>query len=580
MGRRVIKVSQGRPVLQPDHATTRIAAEIEGKVRNWRTRVLDILLLIASCAALVVAASAWQQAAREPETVSRALLSLSISAFVVTLALLRQLDFRLRAGGLFALGYMMAAVFLVSSGLPGTGMIFLLVLPALGVIVLGSRSGLVMSLLSLLVYGGVMAAAGAGWIPAAPLGDVPGLGASAWLRQGLLFGFLLALLVVAQSLFAQAQRDALQAARESADELGTARDQLQFRTEELDRYARLLEVSTRITREVTGLLEPKALLARAVNLIAEQLSLERAGIYLTEKGAGQPQLVATATARREPAPLDEDLPEVVARAVRVPLRESSVPRDDTGLPRELALALEVDGQVAGALYLRSARPLVSDRDELVVLQAIADQIAIALENARLYAAAQSSLREIDALYRQYAGEAWQRFLAEQPKPVQRWGPAEIADESWQPLFQEAQSVGRSVTGVHEGTGQHLLAVPIKLRDVAVGVLGLHRSAAHGPWQVADITAVEAVATRLALISDNLRLLEEAQRRAARERLTSQATARMRASLDVETVLNVAANEIAGALGLAALDVRLISRQEAGDDSSGGSSRTGLSLSEQ
>ena len=44
------------------------------------------------------------------------------------------------------------------------------------------------------------------------------------------------LLVIIQSLFARVQTDALQAARENADELGTARDQLQFRTEELDRY--------------------------------------------------------------------------------------------------------------------------------------------------------------------------------------------------------------------------------------------------------------------------------------------------------------------------------------------------------
>jgi GAF domain-containing protein len=432
-----------------------------------------------------------------------------------------------------------------------------------------------MALLSLLVYGAVTVAAGAGWLPGVPSGGATGLGPSQWLSQGLVFGFLLMLLVGVQSLFGRAQKDALQAARESADELGTARDQLQFRTEELDRYARLLEVSTRITREVTGLLEPEALLARAVNLIAEQLGLERAGIYLAEEGGAEPGLVAAAASRREPVPVDEDLPAAVARAVRVPLREGSLSPDDTGLPRELALPLEVGGQVAGALYLRSTRPLISDRDELVVLQAVADQIAIALENARLYADAQTSLREIDALYRHYASEAWQRFLAEQPKPVQRWGPAEIADESWRPLLEEAQSSGKPATSVQAEMGHHLLAVPIKLRDVTIGVFGFHRPAAQGPWQMADIAAVEAVATRLALISDNLRLLDEAQRRAARERLTSRATARMRATLDVETVLSTAADEIAGVLGLAALDLRLVGKEGPEDDGFEGRPASGL-----
>jgi transcriptional regulator with GAF, ATPase, and Fis domain len=51
-------------------------------------------------------------------------------------------------------------------------------------------------------------------------------------------------------------------------------------------------------------------------------------------------------------------------------------------------------------------------------------------------------------------------------------------------------------------------------------------------------------------------LEEAQRRARREELTSKATARMHESLDLEGVLNAAVRDIGEALGLAALDVRL------------------------
>ncbi|MFN2291892.1 MAG: GAF domain-containing protein [Anaerolineae bacterium] len=550
------------------HASDRVAAEIEVEVRSWRQRVLNILLLVASAAALAVAVGSIFQSTRETEKVPQVVLYLSISAFLVSLTLLRQLDSRLRAWGLFVLGYMVAVAFMVSSGPWGAGMVFLLALPALGLIVLGTRSGLIMTLLSVLVYGAVAIAAGTGWIQVIPGGAPAGPGSAQWLSQGLLFGFLLILLVVIQGLFARVQTDALQAARENADELGTARDQLQFRTEELDRYARLLEVSTRISREVTGLLEPEALLTRAVNLIADQLGLERAGIYLVEKASAEPRLVAAATAKGETAAVDEAVPVVVAGAVRVPLQDGNLSPEDRGLPRELALPLEVGGQVAGALYLRSSRSLIADRDELVVLQAVADQVAIALENARLYADAQTSLREIDALYRHYAGEAWQHFLAERPKPAQRWGSGQVADGSWRPLFEEAQASGRATTGLHVETGHYLLAVPIKLRDVAIGVLGFHRPPARGPWQMADIVTIEAVATRLALISDNLRLLDEAQRRAARERLTRQATARMRASLDVEAVLTTAADEIAGVLGLAALDLRLVSGEGPEDDGPG------------
>ncbi|MCL7451694.1 MAG: GAF domain-containing protein [Anaerolineae bacterium] len=564
------EVSQDRTRLHVEPASERVAAEIEADVQNWRRRILNILLVIASGAALLVAGNSILQAAREPQRASQPVLALAISAFIVSLALLRQLDSRLRAWGLFFLGYMIAATFMVNAGLVGSGMVLLLALPALGVIVLGIRPGLVMALLSVTVYGAVAVAVAAGWMQGAGIAGAASLELSQWLGQGLLFGLLLIMLIVVQTLFAKAQREALQAARESAEELGTARDQLQFRSEELDRYARLLEVSTRITHEVTGLLEPEALLARAAELIAEQLGLEGAEIYLTDEHGDEPVLVAAATARRVPVSTGQVIPAAVVQAARLPLRDGSLLPDGRDFAGELALPLEAGGQVAGVLYLRSSKPLVSDRDELVVLQAVADQIAIALENARLYADAQSSLREIDALYRHYATESWQRFLAEHPKPAQRWGSGEMGEEWWQPLFEEARASGSPVTGVQAETGHHLLAFPIRLRGATIGVLGFHRPEASGPWQPADMAAVEAVVARLALVSDNLRLLDETQRRAARERLTSQATGRMRASLDVETVLSTAVGEIAGVLGLVALDLRLVDTDGSENEGSGGS----------
>jgi predicted Zn-dependent protease len=69
---------------------------------------------------------------------------------------------------------------------------------------------------------------------------------------------------------------------------------------------------------------------------------------------------------------------------------------------------------------------------------------------------------------------------------------------------------------------------------------------------------------LAQTVESLRLLDETQRRAARERLTGEVTARMRETLDVDTVLQTAVREIGHALGLAALDVRLGTETELTD----------------
>jgi GAF domain-containing protein len=53
---------------------------------------------------------------------------------------------------------------------------------------------------------------------------------------------------------------------------------------------------------------------------------------------------------------------------------------------------------------------------------------------------------------------------------------------------------------------------------------------------------------MALAAENLRLLDETQRRATRERLVSEITAKVRASMDVDTILQTAVRELGAALG--------------------------------
>ena len=87
----------------------------------------------------------------------------------------------------------------------------------------------------------------------------------------------------------------------------------------------------------------------------------------------------------------------------------------------------------------------------------------------------------------------------------------------------------------------------------------------------EIGLIEAIAERMALAADNLRLLDETQHRAARERLTGKVTAHMRETLDLESVLKTAADEIYQALGLDEVVIRLVTEgvgDRAGPESSG------------
>ena len=68
--------------------------------------------------------------------------------------------------------------------------------------------------------------------------------------------------------------------------------------------------------------------------------------------------------------------------------------------------------------------------------------------------------------------------------------------------------------------------------------------------------LETMTDQLGVALESARLYQDAQRRAARERLVSDVTTRMRETLDVDTVLQTAVREIRQVLGLHDVTIRL------------------------
>ena len=82
---------------------------------------------------------------------------------------------------------------------------------------------------------------------------------------------------------------------------------------------------------------------------------------------------------------------------------------------------------------------------------------------------------------------------------------------------------------------------------------------------------ESVAERMALALENARLLEETQQRAEQERLVAHVTAKMRQTLDVDTVIKSAVSEMHQALGLYDIQIQLDSSELSNRDQSRNSS---------
>jgi GAF domain-containing protein len=254
--------------------------------------------------------------------------------------------------------------------------------------------------------------------------------------------------------------------------------------------------------------------------------------------------------------------------------EEAVRFDNPLLPdtrSEMALPLISRGRVIGALDVQSTEEAAFTDEDIAILQAMADQLANAIENARLFQQAQESLEAERRAYGKLSRQAWAELLRAQPDLGHRYDPDGIlaTDRTWREEMKLAVSRGETILGGSSSSllpggveGETTIAVPIKVRGQVIGVLGGHKPADADRWTLEETTLMETLAEQLGLALESARLYQDTQRRAERERLIGQVTAQMRETLDLETVLKTAVQEVREAMDLPEVVVRLVPEADA------------------
>ena len=333
-----------------------------------------------------------------------------------------------------------------------------------------------------------------------------------------------------------------------------------------------LQAAAEVARATTSVLDPDQLLRQVVNLACERFDLYYVGLFLLDEerrfavlraGTGDPGRQMLAQRHRLEVGGDSMIGQCVARGearIALDVGEEAVRFDNPLLPEtrsEMALPLRSRGQIIGAMTVQSTKEAAFDEPDIAVLQTMADQVAVAIDNARLFADAQAALEEMEAIQRRYLGQAWTTYVRGRAvSGYEQTGAVMIPLDETLPQVQRVMAAQGPVLWSDDGDEdrESALLVPIRLRGQAIGVLGLKEKGRQ--WNEGDVALAETLAEQLALAADNLRLLNETQRSAARERLTREITARVRETLDLETVLQTAAREIGEKLALAELVVRI------------------------
>jgi GAF domain-containing protein len=196
---------------------------------------------------------------------------------------------------------------------------------------------------------------------------------------------------------------------------------------------------------------------------------------------------------------------------------------------------------------------------------MADQVAVALANAQLFAENRLAL---EAERRAYAGlqrEAWLELVRTQPERGYRYTSAPHSEHGqsvvlplageWQAEMSQAMQQKEQVRQLDsKGT---TLALPVRAGDQVVGALSFRKGTGEGQWTDEEIDVLEALADQLGVALENARLYQRTQLRATRERMTGEIAASLRQSLDLETVLKTAAQDIRRTLDLPEVTVRLV-----------------------
>jgi GAF domain-containing protein len=226
--------------------------------------------------------------------------------------------------------------------------------------------------------------------------------------------------------------------------------------------------------------------------------------------------------------------------------------DNPELPNthsEMAVPLKAESRVIGALDVQSTESGAFTEEDVTMLSLLADQVSLAIENARLFDETRSALAEAEAIGRQFIRDAWGRVPAEHKLLGYRYNVAGAVPLN-EPV--DVSELGkRRVREVQTETNH--VVVPIELRGETIGTLVV-QSPSTEILNQDQIDLIKAVADRVALSAENARLFEETTRRAERERLVSDITGKIRSVNDPQSMILTAVEELRKALGASRVEV--------------------------
>ena len=323
-----------------------------------------------------------------------------------------------------------------------------------------------------------------------------------------------------------------------SDLINDLEQRVEARTVDIERKTDQLRAASFIARQTAEVHDLESLLDIVVRLVSDRFGFYHTGIFLINEAGDEALLQASSSEgglRMIESGYTAEVGSLSTVGYVLSQKKSRIVFDvgtdavlfnnpDLPMTRSQAvLPLVVRNKVLGVLDIHSDKPQAFSTEDINVLQTLADQVAVAIENARLLDESQAAVLQLETLTADRTGEAWSQELLKKGRVF-----------TYTPLGLRAEKV--------PAKEDNTINTAITLRGYKVGNISISRKD-DAAWNKTDEDFILEVANQIGLAIDNIRLLEDATQRAKQEQTVGRLATRFGQSLDIDTLLQTAAREL-------------------------------------
>jgi GAF domain-containing protein/HAMP domain-containing protein len=363
-----------------------------------------------------------------------------------------------------------------------------------------------------------------------------------------------------------------------SENLTNLEERVESRTSELAkateisaRRARQYEAISRVTRAINQTQNLQDLLPQITQVISQQFDFYHVGIFLMDVNNEYAVLAASNS---------EGGQRMLARNHRLKVGQTGIVGNvaKTGVPHialdtgadaiyfnnpdlpgthsEMALPLFRGEQLIGILDVQSTEPNAFGQEDTQSLATLAEQVSIAIANARLYEETQKALLESEMFYRRDIQSSWAKFVRSQKLAgIRRQGMKSDVYSEPIPLPGETEVIRSGTTYIQKDTTSSQMTIPVKLRGEQVGMLCI-KTGEDRNFTSDEMDIITAIVERAALSMESTRLLAESRTTAEKERVIGEISAKISASTEIETILKTTARELGNQISGAQISVEI------------------------